>query len=98
MTKPKVSHAAPRSSRTLDCVVVSRRGSATAPSSALPAHALSGARLHSILDLLVFGRRCRERRDQRLPYGVGGGGGPFLRQSAGRGLLHVEDIDRLRAE
>src|SRR5680860_1323695 len=36
MTKSKGSHAAPHSARTLDGVVVSRRGSATAPSSAKP--------------------------------------------------------------
>src|SRR3954466_10494456 len=53
MRKSKGEHAAPHSSRTLDGVVVSRRGSATAPSSALPAHALSGARLHTPTDFLI---------------------------------------------
>src|SRR5687767_3085298 len=54
MTKSKGSHAAPRSARALDCVVVSRRGSATSPSSALPAHALSGARMHEPLNFLIY--------------------------------------------
>src|SRR4051794_27557985 len=53
MATPRGAHATPHSPRTLDGVVGSRRGSATAPSSALPAHALSGARLHAPLDLAI---------------------------------------------
>jgi hypothetical protein len=53
MAKPEGSHAAHHSSRTLDFVVVSRRGSATSPSSALPAHALSDARMHEPSDLPI---------------------------------------------
>jgi len=64
MSKSRRSHAAPHSLRTLDGVVVSRRGSATAPSSALPAHALSGARMHDPLDFLIWSTTGHESADQ----------------------------------